>query len=275
MKRILVTGESGFIGKNLIKDLSCKIDVQLRSIDLKDFFEDRKDWEEKLLSIIEEVNPDVIFHIGACSDTLESDVNLMMQLNYQSTKILVDWAKKNTAKIIYSSSAANYGTNGRFPSNLYGWSKYAAEGYVISNGGVALRYFNVYGPGEEHKGIMSSVAYQSHQKNMKNEIVELFPGNPRRDFIYVKDVISANLHAMLEYFDLGGDWYDIGSYEARTFEDVLISIGIKKWEYKQKSAIPNGYQFFTVAKKRMPGWNPKFNLEDGLKDYIKYLTKNE
>ena len=71
--------------------------------------------------------------------------------------------------IIYSSSAANYGINNRYPSNLYGWSKYAAECYVVANGGIALRYFNVYGPGEEFKGNMASVAYQAYKTNKQNK----------------------------------------------------------------------------------------------------------
>ncbi len=276
--RILVTGDRGFIGRNLVNSFPLQ---GIYCIELSDFYYDKNKnktapsyWTEELKNSLNAISPEVIFHVGACSDTLETDVNYVMEVNYECTKILTDWAKRNDCKIVYSSSAANYG-KGIFPSNLYGWSKYAAEGYVISNGGVALRYFNVYGPGEEDKGKMSSVAYQSYKKLREGADIELFPQTPSRDFIYVKDVVEANKYAVKNYDLLRGDFYDIGSYESRTFEDVLSAMGIKEWKYKSENEIPEGYQFYTLAVKKMPGWEPKFSLEEGLKDYLKYLTENE
>ena len=131
-----------------------------------------------------------VFHVGACSNTLETNVNYIMLVNYEFTKHLSDLCLTNNVPMIYSSSAANYGTNGEYPSNLYGWSKYVGEGYVVSNGGIGLRYFNVYGPGEENKGIMASVAYQMNMKKENHEGIYLFPKKPTRDFVYVKDVVS-------------------------------------------------------------------------------------
>jgi ADP-L-glycero-D-manno-heptose 6-epimerase len=107
--------------------------------------------------------------------------------------------KSKNIPMVYSSSAANYGTNNEHPSNLYGWSKYAAEDYVINNGGIGLRYFNVYGPGEQNKGKMASVAFQMNEKRKNNEEIKLFPKSPKRDFVYVKDVISANIYAFKNY----------------------------------------------------------------------------
>ena len=132
------------------------------------------------------MNYDAVFHVGACSDTLETNVDYMMTRNYESTKIIMDWCVKNNKPMIYSSSAANYGTNNLYPSNLYGWSKYVGEGYVISNGGIALRYFNVYGPGEEDKGKMASVAYQMFIKNTKGEKITLFPKNHKEILFTLK-----------------------------------------------------------------------------------------
>jgi len=115
-------------------------------------------------------------------NTLETNVEYMMTRNYESTKIMMDWCIENNKPMIYSSSAANYGTNGKYPANLYGWSKYVAEGYVISNGGIGLRYFNVYGPGEEDKGKMASVAYQMFVKHNKGEDILLFPKKSKKRF---------------------------------------------------------------------------------------------
>jgi ADP-L-glycero-D-manno-heptose 6-epimerase len=198
----------------------------------------------------------------------------MMTLNFESTKILMDYSKKYDVPIIYSSSAANYGTNNLYPSNLYGWSKYVAEQYVISNGGIALRYFNVYGPGEEHKGKMASVAFQMYQKHLRDEKVSLFPKKPLRDFVYVKDVVDANIFAYENYDRLKGRYYEVGSGEARGFEDVLKLMDIS-FDYVDETLIPNGYQFYTCSNpdKWMNGWFPSWNLELGIKDYKDYLKK--
>ena len=220
------------------------------------------------------MNYDAVFHVGACSDTLETNVDYMMTRNYESTKIIMDWCIKNNKPMIYSSSAANYGTNNLYPSNLYGWSKYVGEGYVISNGGIALRYFNVYGPGEEDKGKMASVAYQMFIKNVKGEKIVLFPKKPQRDFVYIKDIVSANIHALENYEELGGKYYEVGSGTARTFEDVLNNMGIE-YDYTSEDVIPNGYQFYTCSDKNkwMSGWESTWSLESGIKDYCEYLKK--
>ena len=268
MTKALITGSKGFIGQNLLEVL------------LKDFivFEINEeifkypDWNNQLWLNLMNFNPDVIFHVGACSDTLEQNVNYMMELNFEFTKSLVDWSKQNNKKLIYSSSAANYGINGLNPSNLYGWSKYVAEQYVISNNGIALRYFNVYGPKEEHKGKMASVAYQFYQKNLNKEECKLFPQNPRRDFVYVRDVINANVYAFENYNDLNLNYYDVGCGEARSFEDVMKIMNIP-YSYHEENKIPKGYQFYTCSNKEkwMKGLVPKYSLEKGLLEYKEYL----
>jgi nucleoside-diphosphate-sugar epimerase len=161
------------------------------------------------------------------------------------------------------------------PSNLYGWSKYTAEQYVISNGGVALRYFNVYGPGEEHKGKMASMAYQM----FKAGEAKLFPGEPKRDFIYVDDVILANLHALVHYGTFSGKKYDVGLGTAHSFEYIANELGVP-YSYYETSAIPNGYQFYTCSNPRywMPGWSPQYSLKTALrlcKTYWQKLQANQ
>jgi len=265
MKNILITGTQGFIGSNLLFELSDRFRIS----EINEDIFNNENWVNKLTTTLDEIIPDVIFHVGACSDTLETDVNYMMTRNFEFTKILSEYCLDNDVKLIYSSSAANYGTNGLYPSNLYGWSKYVAEQCVIQNGGVALRYFNVYGPGEEHKGRMASVAHQMMKKIKDGEDVKLFPGNPKRDFVYVKDVISANIFAYENFDDLQYSYYDVGYGEARSFEDVMDTLGIP-YTYHNEKDIPVGYQFFTQCdfKKWMPGWRPKYTLEGGLQDYF-------
>ena len=267
--KIVITGTKGFIGKNLLNELKDKFEILEINEDL---FEQPK-WYDEIFFLLNRFEPEVIFHVGACSDTLETDVNYMMTRNFEFTRRISDWSKVHDRKLIYSSSAANYGVNDEYPSNLYGWSKYVAEQYVIKNGGIALRYFNVYGPNEDHKGRMASVAYQMLQKQKEGQEIKLFPLKPRRDFVYVKDVISANLFAMNNYENNSGDWYEVGSGESRTFEDVLDILGIK-YTYHNETDIPNGYQFHTQSKpyKWMYGWDPIFTIDNGLEDYKKYLN---
>lgn len=257
MMNTLITGHKGFVGKNLSTrfDKFIGIDEEYTQIDL--------------YNILDELELDVIFHIGACSDTLNTDIQFMMRRNYLSTKWIMDWCKDNNVKMIYSSSASIYGSNGIEPTNVYGWSKLIGEDYVLSNGGVALRYFNVYGPGEEHKGYMSSIIYQNYNK----ELVKLFPGNPSRDFVYIDDVVNANLHCLNNFDSLKGRWFEVGTGQSITFETIFGNLGIKV-EYKDISEIPNGYQFYTKSNQKnwMPNWKPTIFIEEGVKRYLDYLV---
>jgi len=270
MKKVIVTGTRGFIGINLMKELNNQ-GYLVHGFD--DSYLTNKNWEDSLRLTLDSLNYDAVFHVGACSDTLEQDVNYMMTRNYESTKVIMDWCVENNKPMIYSSSAANYGINNRYPSNLYGWSKYVSEDYVINNGGIALRYFNVYGPGEEHKGKMASIAFQMKQKHKKGEDVFLFPNNPLRDFVYIKDVVDANIFALLNYNDLKGNYYEVGFGEAKPFEDILKFLEVP-FKYTSPDAIPDGYQFYTCSdsKKWMTDWKPKWNLESGIEEYKKFLN---
>ena len=271
--KVLVTGDQGFIAKRLIWKLNRNFTVF--GIDVGDFMESA-DWQQELANIVADISPDVIFHIGACSDTMEQDVNYMMKLNYESTKILASYCHYTGCKMIYSSSAANYGSDGKHPSNLYGWSKYAAEDYVTLTGGVALRYFNVYGPGEEHKGRMASIAYQSYVNHSNGVPVLLFPKNPTRDFVHVDDVVSANLHALENYEDFASNWFEVGSGESRPFEDILNLMEIP-FTYVPEDVIPQGYQFHTVSNQNLwlGGWTPAHTIDSGVPAYLEYLKKSK
>jgi len=264
MKRIIITGTNGFIGSNLKKELDSKYEI----IEINEDIFKNTSWKDEVSKYFW-LDIEAVFHVGACSNTLEQDVNYIMLVNYEFTKHLSDLCGSKGVPMVYSSSAANYGENGSHPSNLYGWSKYTAEDYVFSNGGIALRYFNVYGPGEENKGSMASVAYQMTKAKGEGKDIKLFPKKPKRDFVYVKDIVSANIHAFENFDLLNGRYYEVGSGEARTFESVLNILNID-FDYHPESSIPKGYQFYTCSLKSkwMKGWSSKWNLESGLKDYF-------
>lgn len=268
-----MTGSSGFIGRRLLHFLKGKGHEAIGVDD--EYFQDLE-WRGRLNSILEISNPDVVFHVGACSDTLELDVQYMMTRNYEATKVITDWCVANNRKMIYSSSAANYGENGHFPSNLYGWSKYVAEDYVVNRGGLALRYFNVYGPGEEGKGTMASYLYQAYIKNKLNQEIKIFPGKPLRDFVYIEDVVSANCHAEDNYKDLSGTFYEVSTGVAHSFEEKLKLFSFD-YSYFKEEDIPQGYQFYTCGKpeKWMPGWTPKYSLKEGVSEYKAILEAGD
>ncbi len=271
--KILVTGSKGFIGKRLILALKKVKEYRVHGID-EEYFSNLDVWEEVLQKSLDSIDPDFVFHVGADANTLEKRVNYVMIRNYESTKIITNWCKENSVPIVYSSSAANYGVDGRFPSNLYGWSKYLAEDYVINNQGIGLRYFNVYGPGEGHKKNMASFLYQSFIKNRNGEKVFLFPGNPKRDFIHVDDIVSANMFAMKEYSKLQKTFYEVGTGTATSFEEVMKHMGFE-YTYLKQESIPKGYQFYTCSNrtKWLPGWKPELAVIDGCIDYKKHLSK--
>tara|TARA_Y100000310_G_scaffold203634_1_gene203886 strand:+ start:1892 stop:2737 length:846 start_codon:yes stop_codon:yes gene_type:complete len=262
--KILLTGSYGFIGKNIKNELLPKHNL----IYLEKDFIDNQDWENLLEENVKLV--DTILHIGAISDTTLQDPNEMLKYNYWFSKKLFDCAKKYDKKVIYASSAATTGVSGT-PTSIYAWSKLMAEQYGLALGGqfIALRYFNVYGPGEEHKGKMASVAYQAY----KQGTFKLFPKNPKRDFIYIKDVVSATLYPLINEIPSGV--YEVGSGKARSFKDMLDYLEILH-EYRNEEDIPDGYQYYTKSdsKKWMPGWKPEYNIEQGIKEYKKYLKNN-
>ena len=264
--RVLLTGSEGFIGRNVYKKLTTIEDVSSITCIEKDYM-NYIGWETTLAKAVDQT--DVILHIGAISDTMLKDPNEMLKYNFEFSRQLFDLACIWEKKVVYSSSAANTGDKG-LPSNIYGWSKYITEAYGVAalDDFYALRYFNVYGPGEERKGKMASVAYQAHSLGR----FMLFPKGPLRDFVYIDDVVDATLYPLFN--DVPKGVYEVGSGEARSFEDVLDLMEIP-YEYKDEIEIPKGYQFYTKANSDnfMEGWKPKYNLEKGIKKYKEYLNE--
>ena len=227
---ILVTGAAGFIGCNNVLELNRRgfkdviaVDnltksekfLNLAKCSISDYF-DKNDFIERVRRDELPV-PEVIFHQGACSDTMETDGRYMMENNYRYTLDLFHWAQKHRVPFIYASSAATYGASQVFvedvayegPLNVYGYSKYLFDQVVrasmkaLTAPVAGMRYFNVYGPHEQHKGRMASVAFHQYFQFKKEGRVKLFEGClgygngcQMRDFVFVEDVIDIAMYFM-------------------------------------------------------------------------------
>jgi len=251
----VITGHKGFIGSAL----QDSVPSPCYGIGSNIF---QGNWKSNVIKSLEEQEPEAIFHVGGVANTSTKDINYVMERNYEFTKVISEWAFYNNVKFVFSSTASCYGNLG-YPVNLYGWSKSAAEFFVQSFGGISLRYFNVYGPGEERKKYNHSFIH--NVINQKNDI-KIFPGSPKRDFIYIDDIVSANIYALQNYDKFSGNCYDVGFGQAITYEKILNLVG-KPFSYLSKNSIPENYQYYTCAdqSKFMIGWEPKVKIEEGLK----------
>ena len=222
--KILLTGFNGFIGKNIRYTLEHSSHHKLIFIE-KDFMNNEA-WKVSLKKLVKVC--DIVFHIGAISDTSLQDSTEMLKYNYLFSKELFDSAQKYNKKVIYSSSAACNGNGDGIPNNIYGWSKLITENYgmKVCDDFVSLRYFNVYGPYEEHKGKMASVAYQAY----KQGTFKLFPKTPKRDFIYIKDIVSANIAAAAFPDEFRGDYFNVGSGKSYSTNDIASAVIAKNTE---------------------------------------------
>ncbi|MBP9838660.1 MAG: ADP-glyceromanno-heptose 6-epimerase [Proteobacteria bacterium] len=243
---------------------------------------------------------DYIIHLGACSSTTETNADYMMENNFQYTKTLASWALKNNIKMLYASSAATYGDGSQgfndddnlnpklSPLNVYGYSKLLFDLWALKSGAIknliGVRFFNVFGPNEYHKGEMASVIYKSHQQILKQGNIELFKsykkeyadGEQKRDFIYVKDCCDA-LWWMMNQHNLSGI-FNLGTAKERSWNDLAKAAfsAQKKPVNIQYIEMPeylrDKYQYFTEAKMDkllQAGYTGKFrSLEESIEDYI-------
>ena len=277
MKKILVTGGAGFVGTNLIKRL-IKEGHDVSSIDnystgLKSNHIEgcnyikaniyNFDWRNEIY--------DVIFHMAAVARIQPSFKNPKeyFYVNANGTLNIVEYCSKNNIPLIYAGSSSHH--SGKF-KNPYTFSKDIGEEIIelyqkhFNLQSSIVRFYNVYGPGEERKGKMASVAYQA----WKLGSFRIFPKKATRDFVYVKDIVSATIYPLFNNVEPGV--YDVGCGESRLFEDVLDLMEIP-YEYTSNYEIPDWYQFYTKSDKSkwIPGWKPEYNLESGIKDYKEYL----
>ncbi|CAK0762809.1 ADP-L-glycero-D-mannoheptose 6-epimerase [Gammaproteobacteria bacterium] len=313
---IIVTGGAGFIGSNLIKALNAKNQTSILVVDnlkngikfknlvdcaVHDFMD-----KDEFISHIQhgttfESPVEVIFHLGACSSTTEWDGRYMMANNYSYSRVLFNYCLLRRIPFIYASSAAIYGGGTVFreeptceaPLNVYGYSKLLFDQYVrrhlphARSQVVGLRYFNVYGPREAHKGTMASVASHLRRQLLAGESVRLFegsggygPGEQHRDFVDVADTCAVKLW-FLNHPNRSGI-FNVGTGRAQTFNDVARAV-INHYGRGAISYIPfpdhlqGHYQSYTQADLsalRAVGYGDPFRtVEEGVSAYMAWLDQ--
>jgi len=253
----IVTGAAGFIGSNLVKALNERGEHNIVAVDnlkaadkfknlvdceIADFI-DKGDFLEKIREGFFDGLVKAVLHQGACSDTMETDGRYMMENNYQYTLELLNYCQSEEIPFLYASSASVYGGGGVFkesrecesPLNVYAYSKFLFDQIVRrrwrkrSAQIVGLRYFNVYGPREQHKGRMASVAYHFFNQYRADGKVKLFEGcdgyangGQLRDFVSIEDVVKVNMH-FLDHPNQSGI-FNLGTGQAQSFNDVAVAV---------------------------------------------------
>lgn len=312
---IVVTGGAGFIGSNLVEGLNRRgrSDVavvddlrdgskcrNLADLDFSDYFE-LDEFEARVLAG-DNLGIKAVFHQGACSDTTEWNGRYMMANNYRYSRRLLDYCAARGIPFIYASSASVYGAGPDFaedranerPLNMYAFSKFAFDQHVRSRmDGVGcqvagLRYFNVYGPREQHKGKMASVAYHFHNQLGADGECRLFEGSggygygeQRRDFVYVGDCVAVNL--WLWETGVSGI-FNCGTGRSQTFNEVADAAIAWRGEGRKRyipfpAELEGRYQSFTEAdlgRLRAAGYSAGFQpVEEGVPRYLDWLAAQD
>lgn len=304
---VIVTGGAGFIGSNIVRGLNEKgIDDiyivdnltngnkhrNLNRIKFKDYI-DKNEFDPQ--SFLRSNNVKAVFHQGACSDTMQADGKYMMKNNYDYSKNLLNACLAGDTRFFYASSASVYGNGDKgfsekdiceYPLNVYAYSKFFFDKYVngiignVKNQIVGLRYYNVYGPQENHKDKMASVAFHMFNQIKKGEPMKLFEGseNFKRDFIYIDDVVSVNMFLydnpkVSGIFNCGSGRAESFCKIAETLKDVYKDAVIQTVPFPD--SLKGKYQTFTKAdmkKLRAAGYDKHFiSLRQGVKKYAKVL----
>src|SRR5947208_10149262 len=315
---LLVTGGAGFIGSNIAAALN---DAGHSDVVVCDLLGHDGKWRNLAKRQLADIVPpgqladwlkgrklDAVIHLGAISETTATDGDLVIETNFRFSMRLLDWCSAHAVPLIYASSAATYGDGAEGfdddaslpalkklrPMNLYGWSKHlfdlavagrAARGDKLPPQWAALKFFNVFGPNEYHKGSMMSVLARRFDDIKAGRAVQLFKsyregvadGDQRRDFIYVDDVVRVMMW-LLATPSISGI-FNVGTGKARSFKDLILSA------YTALGTVPNiqyldmpepitgSYQYFTqsnVDRLQRDGYNGGFTaLEDAVEAYVK------
>lgn len=327
---IIVTGAAGFIGANIVRGLNARGETNILAVDdltdgdkfvnlvgcqIADYLH-KADFRQMVANNqLPEVR--AVLHQGACSDTTERDGRYMMDNNYRVTLELFEWAQQQRVPFLYASSAAVYGGGPVYaedlaherPLNVYGYSKYLFDQVVRARFAglkapvVGLRYFNVYGPHEQHKGRMASVAFHNMNQFVTQGHVKLFggwdgypDGGQQRDFISVDDVVSVNLH-FLDNPQTSGI-FNCGTGRAQPFNDVASSVVNAIRAARGEAALSledlvaqnilrytpfpddlkGRYQSYTQAdptRLRAAGYDKPFkDVQTGVADYVRYQIEH-
>ncbi len=323
----VVTGAAGFIGSNILAGLETRGHRPIVAVDrLRDGSKWRNLAKRELFDVVDpeklpqflrayEDEIEAIIHMGAISATTETDADLIIHNNFRLTRYLWTWCAERDRRIIYASSAATYGdgANGFVddqslsklaklaPLNAYGWSKHLTDRWVLrrlADGGTAprqwagLKFFNVYGPNEYHKGRMRSVVHQIFPKAAADEICTLFKshradfedGGQSRDFVWVGDCVDVVLW-LLDNSDVSG-LYNCGSGQARSFKDLASAVYRSLGKDPRIDYVPTPedirekYQYFTegpMDKLRAAGYDGQSTpLEEGVRRYVQdYLSTED
>jgi ADP-L-glycero-D-manno-heptose 6-epimerase len=324
MMYYVVTGAAGFVGSRLVAALNrhgvsdiIAVDNlahadkfrNLAGCEIADYV-DQGNFLARLETL--EGAVEAVLHQGACSDTMESDGRYMMDNNYAYSRSLLHWCQDEEVPLLYASSASVYGAGPQFreeraceaPLNIYGYSKFLFDQYVRkalpqrSSQVAGFRYFNVYGPNEQHKGRMASVAFHAYQQLLTAGKVKLFVGSDgygdgeqRRDFVHVDDVVDVNLW-FLEHRDVSGV-YNCGTGRAQSFNQLAAAVinAVQGTQWSVRELVAKGlieyipfppqlvgkYQSFTQAdltRLRTAGYIAEFmSVEQGASAYVKELQK--
>ena len=328
----VVTGAAGFIGSNIVKALNARgiTDViavdnltkgdkfkNLVDCDIADFL-DKEDFIQMIADGQFNDAITAILHQGACSDTMEHNGRYMLENNYRYSLHLLEFCQEEEIPYIYASSAATYGDREGFreerpfenPLNVYGYSKFLFDQIIrrrqesLTAPVVGLRYFNVYGPGEQHKGRMASVAYHQYHQYWETGKVKLFEGcdgygngEQKRDFIHVDDVVKVNLF-FLDHPEVAGI-FNCGTGRAQPFNDVAETVVNSCRAFEGKSiltreemlvqgaleytpfpdALRGKYQSFTEADTvllREAGYEEPFmTVQEGTARYVEWMLARD
>lgn len=304
-ERVLVTGGAGFIGSNLVKailarysaahvtvldDLSSGDSACLPAHEPRLTFVEGDVGAAPLAKLFPPGSFDAIFHLGAITDTTVTDEKEMRRVNVTGSRHIFEYAAAGKIPVVYASSAAVYGitesrcaeTSPLKPANIYGVSKMEAEKaaaeYVVRGARLAgVRFFNVYGPGEFHKGKFASMIYQLSLQMKAGKRPRIFKhGEQKRDFVHIEDVVESTIRTLSAP---PGTVVNVGSGKARSFNDVVAALNAALDTRLEPDYFDCPYDFFqpfteadVTRLAQVTGYAPRWNLEDGVAAYMKSIA---